>query len=167
MAPQKKKAELINPPNTLRAKLAGGGYLDSDILARGEKAMAGLSQEFADWLIKDLATLSEATKRFSENRNADTAGALFRAAHDLRGQATTFEYPFIARIAASLAKLMEGLSKAEVALETVPLPLVTAHLDAIQVIHREKIKDLSNLTALTLTEELEGRVMKTLARAGV
>jgi len=167
MANHKRKAEIINPPNALRAKLAGGGYLDSDIIARGEKAMAGLSQEFADWLIKDLATLSEATKHFSEDRNPATAGALFRAAHDLRGQATTFEYPFIARIAASLAKLMQRLSTAEAALETVPLPLVTAHLDAIQVIHREKIKDISNLTALTLAEELEGRVMKTLARAGL
>ena len=161
-----RKAEIITPPNTLRAKLTGGGYMDSDIVSRAEKAMEGMRQEFQDWLAADIAALSEAAKKFSAARNSENAGSLFRAAHDLRGQATTFEYPFIARIAASLAKLMDGLGKVGTALESVPLALVTAHIDAIQVIHRDKIQDLSNLTALTLSEELEGRVLRTLARAG-
>lgn len=166
MANETKKAEIFMPPNTLRAKLGGSGYVDSDIVARAEKAMEGLKSEFPDWLREDIQKLNEAQANFAAARNTETTGVLFRAAHDLRGQATTFGFPLIARIAASLAKLMEGLAKAAVALSDVPAPLISAHIDAIQVIHRQNIRDISNLTALTLTEELEGRVLKTLARAG-
>lgn len=165
MAFDNKKAQIINPPNTLRAKLGGGGYIDSNIVSRAEEVMAGLKAEFSDWLTADIQALIEAQTNFNNARDEERAGILFRAAHDLRGQATTFGFPLIARIAASLAKLMEGLAKAHVQLSDVPISLVTAHIDAIQVIHRQNIRDISNLTALTLTEELEGRVLKTLARA--
>lgn len=157
-----KKAQIIMPPNTLRAKLGGGGYLDSDILSRAEKAVSELKVEFSDWLSTDISALGTAASAFLAAPGNDSADALFRTAHDLRGQATTFEYPLIARIAASLAKLIEGLGKTKI---PVPPPLVTAHLDAIQVIHRDKIKDISNYVALALTEELERRVLKTLERA--
>jgi chemotaxis protein histidine kinase CheA len=155
-------AQVFMPPNTLRAKLGSGpAGLDPDAVKRAEKAMDGLKTEFSDWLATDIAKLAETFDAFSRNGNAGSAGALFRAAHDLKGQATTFEYPLVARVAASLAKLMDGLN----AYEAAPLPLVAAHVDAIHVIHRDKIKDISDLTALTLVEELEGRVTKALARA--
>ncbi|GAA0534419.1 chemotaxis protein histidine kinase CheA [Rhizomicrobium palustre] len=157
-----KKAQIFMPPNTLRAKVGGGGYIDSDILARAEKAVDGLKAEFSDWLAADISALSAATVAFTAKPSPETADALFRTAHDLRGQATTFEYPLIARIAASLAKLMEGLGKTKT---EVPPALISAHLDAIQVIYRDKVKDISNYVALALTEELERRVLKTLERA--
>ncbi len=79
----------------------------------------------------------------------------------MKGQATTFEYPLIARVASSLGKLMEELKSPE----QVPLPLVQAHVDAIRVIFRDKIKDISTRTALILVEELENRTRQTLERA--
>ena len=136
MANETKKAEVFMPPNTLRAKVGGSGYIDSNIVSRAEMAMEELQSEFPDWLIEDIKTLAEARTAFTTARNAETAGVLFRAAHDLRGQATTFGFPLIARIAASLAKLMEGLAKAKVALNDVPIALVSAHIDTINVIHR-------------------------------
>jgi chemotaxis protein histidine kinase CheA len=152
-------AEIIVPPNTLKAKLGvGSGGMDPEAIKRAEKAMEGLKTEFSDWIAKDIANLADTYAAFSQGGSAD---ALFRAAHDLKGQATTFEYPLIARVASSLAKLMDGLD----AQEAVPLPLVSAHVDAIHVIHRDKIKDISNRIALLLVEELEGRVTKALARA--
>ena len=158
------KTEVIIPPNLLRAKVGSSGgklAIDPDILKRAEKAMVDLSQEFSGWLTQDIQALSQAFIDFSKSPTADNAGSLFRAAHDLKGQATTFEYPLIARVAASLAKLMDGMQSWDAS----PLPLVAAHIDAIHVIHRERIKDISNRTALVLAEELEGRVIKTLARA--
>lgn len=156
-----KKAEIIQLPNTLKAKVGGGGYLDSDILSRAEKAVENLQQEFSDWLVGDINQLTENAKQFAAARSATAAKDLFRAAHDLRGQASTYGFPLIARIAASLSKLISHYG----AIETLPVALVVAHVEAIQVIYREKIKDTSNLMALTLTEELEGRVMRTLAKA--
>jgi len=164
MSEKKPKAEIIVPPNTLKAKVGSGGSkvaLDADTLKRAEQAVANLKSEFSDWLAEDIRALIEALVNFNTNRNAETAGVLFRAAHDLKGQAGTFEYPLIARIAGSLAKLMDGLKNCD----EVPKPLAAAHVEAIQVIHRDKVKDMSNLMALTLTEELEGRVVKTLENA--
>ena len=157
------KAELIVPPNTLKAKLGvGAGGLDPEAIKRAEQAMQGLKQEFSDWIAKDIAHLNQAFAAFSKDPTPSNAGVLFRAAHDLKGQATTFEYPLIARVAGSLAKLMDELQTRESA----PLPLVEAHVAAIHVIHRDQIKDTSNLTALTLVEALEARVVQALARAG-
>ena len=43
--------------------------------------------------------------------------------------------------------------------------LVEAHINAIRVIFRDKIKSISNIMALTLVEELEARVLEALERA--
>jgi chemotaxis protein histidine kinase CheA len=163
MATKNEKAEIIMPPNTLRVKLGVGSgvKIDPEAIARAEQAMETMKSEFTEWLTQDIANLTSAFARFSKESDNPSASTLFRAAHDLKGQATTFGYPLIARAASSLAKLMEGLST----LEDTPLPLVAAHVDAVTAIHRGKIKDISNLIALTLVEELEGRVTQTLARA--
>lgn len=158
--PNDKDAQIIVPPNTLKARLGTGGGMDSDAIKRAEQAMTRLQTEFSDWLADDITRLTETFAAFKAGPAADTASALFRAAHDLKGQAATFEYPLIARVAGSLAKLIDELK----ARETAPLPLVSAHVDAIHVIHRDQIKDASNHVALVLTEELEGKVRVALAR---
>ncbi len=158
------KPQIFMPPISLKAKAgsaSGTLAVNPEALKKAEMAMDGLRREFADWLAEDIAALAKAFVAFTQDLSPENAGALFRAAHDLKGQATTFEYPLIARVAASLAKLMDGMQSWEAA----PLPLVAAHIDAIHVIHRDQIKDASNLIALTLAEELEGRVVKTIAQA--
>jgi chemotaxis protein histidine kinase CheA len=154
--------ELFMPPNMLKAKVGGTvAGLDMAAITRAEKAMDNLKVEFSDWIAKDIARLGEVYDAFVADKSAAHAADLFRASHDLKGQATTFEYPLIARVASSLSKLIEELGSAD----KIPLTLVQAHVEAIHVIHRDKIKDISDLTALTLVEELEANVIKTLARA--
>jgi chemotaxis protein histidine kinase CheA len=154
--------EVFMPPNMLKAKVGGTvSGLDSAAIQRAEAAMDTLKVEFSDWITKDIAQLNEANDSFQQKRDAETGGELYRASHDLKGQATTFEYPLIARVASSLGKLMEELKSPE----QVPLPLVQAHVDAIRVIFRDKIKDISTRTALILVEELENRTRQTLERA--
>jgi chemotaxis protein histidine kinase CheA len=123
--------------------------------------METLKVEFSDWIAKDIVRLGEVYDAFVATMSIARAGDLFRASHDLKGQAATFEYPLVARVASSLSKLIDELESPE----KIPLTLVQAHVEAIQAIHRDKIKDISDLTALTLVEELEARVVKTLARA--
>ena len=154
--------ELFMPPNMLKAKVGGTiAGLDIAAVQRAEKAMETLKVEFSDWIAKDISRLGEVYSAFVANMNAVRAGDLFRASHDLKGQAATFEYPLIARVASSLSKLIDEMGSPD----KIPLTLVQAHVEAIHVIHRDKIKDISDLTALTLVEELEARVVKTLARA--
>jgi chemotaxis protein histidine kinase CheA len=154
--------EIFMPPNMLKAKVGGTiAGLDMAAIKRAEVAMDTLKVEFVDWLTKDITRLSEASDAFAAAKDLGTCGALFRASHDLKGQATTFEYPLIARVASSLSKLMDELKSPD----KMPLALVHAHVDAIRVIFRDKIKDVSCRTALILVEELETRTRQTLERA--
>ncbi len=153
--------ELFMPPNMLKAKV-GGTFVGIDMAAvnRAEAAMDALKSEFAGWAQDDVRRLVAAREAFAANPNAAARAGLLRAAHDMKGQAATFNYPLIARVAGSLSHLIHDLPEhAELS-----LGLVDAHVNAIHVIYRDKVMDMSNKVALALSEELEARVAETLDR---
>ena len=57
-----------------------------------------------------------------------TSDVLFRAAHDIKGEAATFGYPLVAPVADSLCRLIEHTPD----LAQLPLRLVDQHVDAIR-----------------------------------
>ena len=151
--------ELFMPPNMLKAKV-GGTVVGIDMAAvnRAETAMETLKSEFAGWAQDDVRRLVAARDGFAANPDTATRAGLLRAAHDMKGQAATFNYPLIARVAGSLSHLIHDLPEnAELS-----LGLVDAHVNAIHVIYRDKVMDMSNKIALALAEELEARVIETL-----
>ena len=159
---KEQRADIFMPPNMLKAKVGGTiSGLDMAAVKRAETAMDTLKIEFTDWIAVDIKHLCETYDAYAAAKDANTAGDLFRASHDLKGQATTFEYPLVARVASSLSKLMDELQSPD----KIPLTLVQAHVEAIRVIFRDKIKDASSRTALILVEELETRTRHTLERA--
>ncbi|MEI9931336.1 MAG: hypothetical protein WDM89_12535 [Rhizomicrobium sp.] len=147
--------ELFMPPNMLKAKV-GGSYsgIDTAAIMRAESAMQTLKVEFGEWCVQDVNRLSECRERFASNRNAGSRKDLLRASLDIKGQAATFEFPLVARVAASLCKLIQAIPEPE----RIPLMLVDAHVTAIRIIFRDNIKDISNPMALELLKELEARV---------
>jgi len=147
--------ELFMPPNMLKAKV-GGSYVGIDMAAvgRAEAAMDALKGEFAEWAQDDVRKLVAAREAFAAKPDPTTRAGLLRAAHDMKGQAATFNYPLIARVAGSLSRLIHDLP----ASTPVPLALVDAHVNGIHVIYRDKVMDMSNKMALALSEELEARV---------
>jgi Hpt domain len=152
--------ELFMPPNMLKAKV-GGTFVGIDMAAvnRAEAAMEALKSEFAGWAQDDVRRLVAARDAFAAIPDSTTRAGLLRAAHDMKGQAATFNYPLIARVAGSLSHLIHDLPEhAELS-----LGLVDAHVNAIHVIYRDKVMDMSNKVALVLAEELEARVTETLA----
>ena len=84
---------------------------------------------------------------------------LFRASHDLKGQGQTFGFPFVARVASSLCRMIENVN-----LKIVPLTLVDAHVDAIRVCMRDQIKGNADGTATMLAQELETRVSELIGK---
>ena len=151
--------EMFMPPNTLKAKVGGNGTgVDMAAIKRAEQAVGTLKSEFTGWVNSDVAHLAEAREKFAQMRSKKTADELFRAGFDIKGQAATFDFPLIARVASSLCKLIEE-SKS---VDALPLNLIDAHVNAIRVIFRDKIQDMSNPTAIALAEELEARTAETL-----
>lgn len=157
---RKKPLELFMPPNMLKAKVGGGaGGPDLAAIQRAEKAMEALKSEFSDWIAEDVKKLMAARARYSSTPDAEARATLLRTAHDIKGQAPTYNYPLIARVAASLSRMIGELpADAEIGLH-----LVDAHVNAIQVIHKLALQDTNDKTALALCTELDARVDEVLA----
>jgi chemotaxis protein histidine kinase CheA len=151
---KKQPIEIFMPPNILKAKVGGSGGLDPQAIKRAEAAMEELKVEFANWIIEDVNRLVETRDEYETQVDHDRLGNLYRAAHDLKGQAATFDFPLVARVASSLCKLTDDTSHGI----HLPLTLIDAHVDAIKVIVRDQVKDPSNRVATILAVELERQV---------
>jgi hypothetical protein len=149
--------ELFMPPNMLKAKAGHGGF-DNTALKRAEAAMENLKGEFLSWAGEDVKALVAAREAFARTGDPAAREALTRRAHDMKGQAATFDFPLMGRVAASLSRLL-GETRAD---QPLPPGLVDAHVAAIQVIYREKISAPDNALALTLCAELDARVKQAL-----
>ena len=149
----KRPLEVFMPPNMLKAKVGAGG-LNASMIKRAEAAIEELRGEFAGWIVDDVNRLVQRRDGYEAARNPDTLGELYRASHDLKGQASTFDFPLVARVASSLCKLTDDTSDG---LE-LPLALINAHVDAIKVIVREGVKDPTHQTGTVIAGELEAQV---------
>ncbi len=127
--------QVITQANPLRKVMrrVGGGPAD-DPIARAERALADLSGEFAAWMNVEADRLAEAlTALRRDGVNEDTQGELFRAAHDIKGDAATFGYPAAAAAAESLCRVIEHAPD----LARVPDEMLANHVNAVQAIVRE------------------------------
>ncbi|HMI94957.1 MAG TPA: hypothetical protein VK479_00495 [Micropepsaceae bacterium] len=141
------------PPNVLKAKMGNGG-LDSSAVERAQQAIDDLKAEFAGWLLSDVSRLVETGQAYAKKRDLEALGDLYRAAHDLKGHGATFDFPLVARVACSLCALTDETSNGL----PLPLDLIDAHINAINVIVRDDLKDPSNRIATELAKELEHQV---------
>jgi hypothetical protein len=152
--------ELFMPPNILKAKVGGTNVgLDTSAIKRAEAAMETLKAEFGDWINADVAHLVASRDTYAANPDGAAYGGLYRASHDLKGQALTFEHPIVARVASSLCKLLDGPNG------VAPLPLIDAHVNAIRVLVRQNVKNAADPTTSAVASELEARVTEILAAA--
>jgi HPt (histidine-containing phosphotransfer) domain-containing protein len=143
--------EVITPPNELNRVLAPAAAEDDDPIARAEAALLGLSSEFSTWMQSECERLDAArmvVKRLGFTEH--THGALFRAAHDIKGEVATFGYPEVAGVAASLCRLLEHTPQ----MERIPTMLVDQHVDAVRAIVREHSRPDVTDVASALTQRL-------------
>src|ERR1051325_621754 len=146
--------EVIVPPNKLKKavqKIKPGEKLPFDPVERAETALAELAADFSVWMNQECVRLDAA--RNAVKASGVTAGnrdVLFRAAHDIKGQAATFGYPSVAPVADSLCRLIEHTP--EVA--RLPLRLVDQHVDAVRaIVHKNTRGDVGKY-ATELAEKL-------------
>lgn len=128
--------EVITPVNKLRKALthrppAPG---EEDPVACAEDALSELAGEFEAWMSSECERLDEARKAVGDGGFTDAnREALFRAAHDIKGEAATFGYPALASVADSLCRLIDFSPE----VMRIPFTLVEQHVDAVRAIHRE------------------------------
>jgi HPt (histidine-containing phosphotransfer) domain-containing protein len=145
---------VITQPNPLRKVLRRVDERDlDDPVGRAEAALAGLSGEFKDWMLVEADRLSAAHAAILKNGFVEgAAGELFRAAHDIKGDAATFGYPSAAAAAESLCRIIEHAPD----LEKVPAELIKHHINAIQAIVHNHTRLDSTKVATELSRKLRG-----------
>src|SRR6202045_5389865 len=145
---------VITQPNPLRKVLRRVAERDlDDPIARAEKALAGLSGEFKNWMSIEADRLSAAHAAILRDGFTDfTREELFRAAHDIKGDAATFGYPSASAAAESLCRVIEHAPD----LDEVPSDLIAHHINAIQAIVRERTKLDTVSMASELSRQLRG-----------
>jgi HPt (histidine-containing phosphotransfer) domain-containing protein len=126
--------EVITPPHELRKVLAPAGDVIDDPVGRAEAALAELSSEFSSWMESECDRLEAARQDVKRDGfTQKTHEVLFRAAHDIKGEASTFGYPAVAGVADSLCRLVEHSPD----MQRIPLPLLDQHVDAVRAVVRE------------------------------
>jgi HPt (histidine-containing phosphotransfer) domain-containing protein len=145
---------VITQPNPLRKVLRRVAEKDlDDPVARAEKALAGLSGEFKNWMGVETDRLAAAHNAIlKKGFTNDTREELFRAAHDIKGDAATFGFPSAAAAAESLCRIIEHAPD----LDKVPSNLIAHHINAIQAIVRERTKVDNVSVATELSRKLRG-----------
>jgi HPt (histidine-containing phosphotransfer) domain-containing protein len=144
---------VITQPNPLRKVLRRVPEQDrDDPIARAEKALADLSGEFKTWMLAEADRLSAAHTRVLKDGFTDrNSEELFRAAHDIKGDAATFGYPSAAAVAESLCRVIEHAPD----LDKVPSELIMHHINAVQAIVRDHTKlDSTKVVAGELSRRL-------------
>ena len=154
---------VITQPNPLRRVLRRVAERDlDDPVARAEKALAGLSGEFKNWMAIEADRLSAAHATvLRDGFNDQNSEELFRAAHDIKGDAATFGFPSAGVAAESLCRIIEHAPD----LDEVPSNLIAHHINAIQAIVRERTKLDTASMAGELSRQLRGVADEYLTRA--
>lgn len=126
--------EVITPPHRLRKAVKAAAEGEDDPIARANAALQQLSSEFGAWMLAECERLEAARQNVvAQGMNESTHDELFRAAHDIRGEAATFGYPIVAGPADSLCRLLEHTPSPD----RIPLALVDQHVDAVRAVARE------------------------------
>src|SRR5258707_5201878 len=145
---------VITQPNPLRKVLLRVPESDlDDPVGRAEKALAGLSGEFKNWMTIEADRLSAAHAAVLRGGfTNETREELFRAAHDIKGDAATFGFPSSGAAAQSLCRIIEHAPD----LDEVPSNLIAHHINAIQAIVRERTTPDTAGMASKLSRQLRG-----------
>jgi len=145
--------EIITPPNKLLGALKAvpAGKAEDDPVARAEQALEHIASEFATWMDQECDRLDRARMEVrAKGLNRTTRGPLFSAAHDIKGQAATFGYPWVAALANSLCRLIDYTPD----ISRIPVSLVEQHVDSVRAIVREKARPDVAMVADTLAKRL-------------
>jgi HPt (histidine-containing phosphotransfer) domain-containing protein len=127
--------DVIVPPNPLKKAVVrtAPGESEPDPVVRAEQALFELSADFSRWMESECERLDAARRAVAAGFTDKTRDELFRAAHDIKGEAATFGFPLIEPVAASLCRLIEHTPDAA----RIPLILIDQHVDGIiAIVHR-------------------------------
>ena len=128
--------DVIVPPNKLKKAVVRVNPADGaepDPVACAEQALVEISGEFSRWMEAECERLDAARHKVAAGFTEETRDELFRAAHDIKGEAATFGFPLAQPVAASLCRLIEHSPEPA----RIPRVLLDQHVNGIlAIVHR-------------------------------
>ena len=141
MNPPPKKAQFLEQPHRIRSKvtLGGPGAVDLAALDRAEKAIEAMAGDYLDWVASDLGTLEAAfaTLVASDGADRDALKAVYRVAHEIKGQGGSFGFPLMTQIGNQLCNYVDTLGDAADARARVVIRL---HIEALNLVIAQKLR---------------------------
>lgn len=158
------RAIYFRPANRLRDKLGPNalrGRVDFDplVIQAAENRIKELVGDYAEWVMKYLDSISESQAALEQNLKdyGKHIANINDIAHELRGQGGTFDYPLITAFAKSLYDATRD-SSAKVTPNKIKL--IEAHVNAIRVVFKDKVKGDGGKVGATLLKEIHTAVKK-------
>ena len=139
-------------------------------LARAEAAVADLAKSYVSWALADV---DKCVDLLASARNAKGVAdlpngavddrviatqALYAIAHNIKGQGSSFGFPFMTRLGDSLCRL----TRAKRPFPDADLDLVAAHLDAMRLVLSQEIRGDGGALGDKLAQRLETLVAQAL-----
>lgn len=154
--------EVIDPPDLLKPKVTPGGPTEADFraLERAESIIAELADRYLEVVDADLSNIQGATSQLQgEAVNAsEHVDRIYHIAHDMKGQGGSFGYPLVTTISKQLCQFIEDLDKTQLAEDQTQA--IALHVDALNVVIREKLKEAEGEQAKALLAGLRQVVEK-------
>lgn len=128
------------------------------MLEQADKVIDGLGGQFLDWVREDVDQLASALARAvsAPPMRGKILERISFIANDIKGQGTTFGYPLITEVCQSLCWFIGGADPDD----PVTLGVVTAHIDSLKLIVREKMAGDGGDAGRQLIAALELAVQK-------
>ena len=156
------KVEIIKASRTLKNKVGPLRPSAEDLRAikKAEAVIANLAGKYLEVVEQDLESLQAATATFksdAENRTAHLR-RIYHIAHEMKGQGGSFGYPLVTTISKQLCRFIEKVEDGE--LEDADIEVISLHVDALQVVIRDKMTKADSQQAQAMLKGLELVIIK-------
>ena len=156
------KVEIINPPNAVKAKVkvGGPGAVDASTLERAEQAIAGMSDQYLDWVQEDIARIDAAYKELAAatGDRAEEIDKVFQVSHDMKGQGGSFGFDLVTAIGNQLCRMIEKMDT----IGNAEVEAVRVHIDAMKLVIAQRMKGSGGKAGEQILAGLEKVVAKVL-----
>lgn len=133
------KAQVIQVPNLLRAKIGNKEGPDLDEIVRdAEAALSDMQEQGEGWIRDYLQTINEALEqaRASVPPDPEAITLICKTSHELKGQAGTFGYPLLT----VAAKLLQRFIEHDETVAARNLDLIAAHVDFMNLVVQNSVQ---------------------------
>jgi chemotaxis protein histidine kinase CheA len=132
---------MMRPESALAAKLSRSKVSDSELedrFAEAEARISDVAAGFVEWVAQDLAVARAEIDRLAMGEGSvASVKAIFRIAHDIKGQGGTFGYALATAIGAPLCDFLRTATQMPTEAQ---VGVIKAHLLALHVVFSNGIK---------------------------